>query len=230
MIVKVCGMREADNIRAVSELGVDMLGFVFCTSSPRFVPMISSRAGIIPDYGTVDGPVGRMNSSADTPNTLKRVGVFADDMPQNIVTRVYNYLLDYVQLDGEESRVMIENLRRTLEPDIRPGVKIIKTLYVGCEADLQQVRDYEGVVDLFLLMPRDASVDETAAGPDWQVLSAYDSTTPFLVGGIAPEDAARVAAFHHPQFAGVNLDIRFDEAPGMKDISRIKAFLNKVSS
>lgn len=29
MIVKVCGMRDADNIREVAALGVDMMGFIF---------------------------------------------------------------------------------------------------------------------------------------------------------------------------------------------------------
>ncbi|MDR0994982.1 MAG: phosphoribosylanthranilate isomerase, partial [Tannerella sp.] len=38
MIVKVCGMREPENIRAVAALGVDMLGFIFCPGSPRTVP------------------------------------------------------------------------------------------------------------------------------------------------------------------------------------------------
>ena len=55
-----------------------------------------------------------------------RVGIFADDMPQNIVTRVYNYGLDVVLLLGDESAVMIDNLRRTLDPDIRPGIRIVK--------------------------------------------------------------------------------------------------------
>ena len=50
MLVKVCGMRDADNIREVSQLGVDMIGFIFYPKSPRFVQMISSKAGIIPDY------------------------------------------------------------------------------------------------------------------------------------------------------------------------------------
>ena len=50
MIIKVCGMRDAENIREVAALGVDMMGFVFWPESPRFVRMVSSQAGIIPDY------------------------------------------------------------------------------------------------------------------------------------------------------------------------------------
>ena len=50
MIIKVCGMRDADNIREVTKLGIDMMGFDFHKDSPRYVYMISSQAGIIPDY------------------------------------------------------------------------------------------------------------------------------------------------------------------------------------
>ena len=35
MIVKVCGMREAENIRAVEALGVDWMGFIFWEQGVR---------------------------------------------------------------------------------------------------------------------------------------------------------------------------------------------------
>lgn len=50
MIVKVCGMRDAGNIRAVKEAGADMAGLVFCKESPRYVSMVNSRSGLIPDF------------------------------------------------------------------------------------------------------------------------------------------------------------------------------------
>ena len=41
-------MRDADNIRDISALGVDMIGLIFYPQSPRYVQMLSSGAGIIP--------------------------------------------------------------------------------------------------------------------------------------------------------------------------------------
>ncbi|MBR3727202.1 MAG: phosphoribosylanthranilate isomerase, partial [Prevotella sp.] len=131
MIIKICGMRDADNIRAVSELGVDMLGFDFRPESPRFVRMVSSLAGTIPDYSEEQITRNASVPVASPSVTPMKIGVFADDMPQSIVTRVYNYQLDGVQLNGSEGRVMIENLKRTLEPDIRQGVRTIKTLTIS---------------------------------------------------------------------------------------------------
>ena len=158
-----------------------------------------------------------------------RVGVFVDDMPQNIVTRVYNYSLDYVQLHGQESRVMIENLRRTLAPDIRPGIKILKAISVMAESDLQKCQEYEGVVDMFLFDTKTPTKGGSGRQFDWQVLSAYKGSTPFLLsGGIGPGDVERIRAFHHPQFAGIDLNSRFETEPGVKDVEQLRAFLSAL--
>lgn len=50
LLIKVCGMRDEDNMRAVASLDIDMMGFIFYPKSPRYVSQIMSRAGIIPDY------------------------------------------------------------------------------------------------------------------------------------------------------------------------------------
>lgn len=214
-------MRDADNIRAVSELGVDMLGFDFRPESPRFVRMVSSLAGTIPDYSEEQITRNASVPAASPSVTPMKIGVFADDMPQSIVTRVYNYQLDGVQLNGSEGRVMIENLKRTLEPDIRQGVRIIKTLTIISPEDIEQYKEYEGVADMLLFVPK--SIEEHL---DWQILDAYDGQTPFLLGGgISPDDAKRILGFSHPQFAGVSVSSRFETASGVKDIDAVCRFV-----
>ena len=129
MKIKVCGMRDAQNIRDVAALDIDLMGFIFYPKSPRFVSLISSQAGIIPDYSperlnmavNADGKPGYI-----FPKRIKRVGVFVDEMPQTIITYVYNYSLDYIQLHGKETPTLIDNLRRTLVPDLVPDIKVIK--------------------------------------------------------------------------------------------------------
>ena len=231
MYIKVCGMREPENIRAVSALGIDMIGFVFWPDSPRFVRMISSQAGIIPDYSVerLNKGRGKVEAPADEVVLPKRVGVFVDDMPQSIVTRVFNYDLDYVQLHGEESRVMIENLRRTLEPDIKSGVKIIKALSIGSPEDVSRYKEYEGVVDLFVFDTKCKTVGGSGEQFDWDVLKLYDGQTPFLLsGGIGPDDVERVKSFSHPQFAGVDLNSRFETEPGLKDVEALRQFIQAI--
>ena len=224
-------MRDARNIREVSQLGVDMIGMIFYPKSPRYVEMQSSHAGIIPDYAKEDIGVSDSseNSSKDSSKTPARVGVFVDDMVQNIVTRVVNYHLDYVQLHGNEPREMCENLRSTLDPDIRPGIKIIKAISVSDASDIQKYKEYVGAVDLFLFDTKCKTVGGSGQQFDWQVLEQYDGEVPFLLsGGIGPEDASRLHAFHHPKCIGIDLNSRFEIEPGVKDVEKLKGFLNEI--
>ena len=222
MVIKVCGMRDAQNIREVSQLGVDMIGMIFYPKSPRYVEMQSSHAGIIPDYAKEDINIKSSKSPA-------RVGVFVDDMVQNIVTRVVNYHLDYVQLHGNEPREMCENLRLTLDPDIRPGIKIIKAISVSDASDIQKYKEYVGAVDLFLFDTKCKTVGGSGRQFDWQVLEQYDGEIPFLLsGGIGPDDASRLHAFHHPKCIGIDLNSRFEIEPGVKDVEKLKGFLNEI--
>ena len=215
-------MRDAQNIREVSQLGVDMIGMIFYPKSPRYVEMLSSHAGIIPDYVKEDINIKSAKSPA-------RVGVFVDDMVQNIVTRVVNYHLDYVQLHGNEPREMCENLRLTLDPDIRPGIKIIKAISVSDASDIQKYKEYVGAVDLFLFDTKCKTVGGSGRQFDWQVLEQYDGEVPFLLsGGIGPEDASRLHAFHHPKCIGIDLNSRFEIEPGVKDVEKLKGFLNEI--
>lgn len=212
-------MRDADNIRAVKESGVDWMGFIFWPDSPRYVQQISSRAGIIPDY----------SSLTDLDTLPKRVGVFVDDMPQNIVTRVVNYQLDIVQLHGNESPVMIDNLRRTLDPDIRPGIEIMKALSISSAEDLQRYHDYVGHVDYFLFDTKTPLVGGSGKQFDWSVLDGYDGDVPFLLsGGIGPDDVERVKSLSHPKLLGIDLNSRFETAPAMKDVELLRQFVAAV--
>lgn len=210
-------MRDADNIRDISALGVDMIGLIFYPPSPRYVQQFSSGAGIIPDY------------APDMGKTPLRVGVFVDDMPQNIVTRVYNYKLDYIQLHGNESRETLENLRATIDPDIKPNIKIIKAISVSSAEDIKKYKEYVGAADLFLFDTKCKTVGGSGEQFDWQVLQAYDGDVPFLLsGGIGPDDAERIKNFHHPKCIGIDLNSKFEIEPALKDVEKLKQFLVKV--
>ncbi len=227
MIIKVCGMRDPENIRAVSALDIDWMGFVFWRGSPRYLQQISSRAGTLPDYSSLRDDA--MRKKADGKKDILRVGVFVDDMPQNIVTRVVNYRLDIVQLHGDESPVMMENLRRTIDPDIHQGIKLMKTIYVGCADDLKCCADYAGVADYFLFEPKKPADADTKSLIDWDVLAAYDGQVPFILGGdIGPDDVERLRHFSHPAFCGISVDAQFETAYAMKDAVALKAFVERL--
>ncbi|MBO6217241.1 MAG: phosphoribosylanthranilate isomerase [Prevotella sp.] len=242
MIVKVCGMREPENIRDVAALGVDWIGFIFYPKSPRYVSQIRSRAGIIPDYSVFmkhEELSSKELSSKELSNKevsnkevmrqVKRVGVFVDDMPQNIVTRAVNYELDIIQLHGSESVIMIDNLRSTLAPSIRKGIKFMKALSISTAEDILRYKEYEGHVDYFIFDTQTPLIGGSGNHFDWNMLDAYDGNTPFILsGGVGPDDAERVLSIRHPMFAGIDLNSQFETAPAVKNVDALKAFLAKI--
>ena len=213
-------MRDARNIHEVSQLGIDWIGLDFIPNSERYVSQIASCAGIIPDYSSLS------DLSSDKLSQQKKgpvlCGVFADDMPQNIVTRVVNFNLDVVQLNGDESSVMIDNLRRTLDPDIHAGIKMMKRLVITKREDIENYKEYAEGVDYFLFDVQDNL-------KDWSFLEAYDGKVPFLVSGnIGAEDIENIKALSHPLFYGISVNEKFESAPAIKDIALLKDFLEKI--
>ena len=200
MIVKVCGMRDAENIRAVEALGVDWMGFIFWEHSSRYVSQI-------PTY---------------LPEKAKRVGVFVDAPHEVISQKVKDFGLDVVQLHGSEPPAFIRDLRAVLGDRIA----IVKAFNIATRDDLELTSGYEGLVDYFLFDTKAQLVGGNGSKFDWSVLTHYEGTTPFLLsGGIGPDDANRVRAFCHPQLAGIDLNSRFEVAPAMKNVELIKQYL-----
>ncbi len=232
MIIKVCGMRDAQNISDVTGLDVDMIGFNFWPKSKRFVSMIRAQAAIVPDYSQE-----RLNEMANEsgsrqhsiPQRVKRVGVFVDEMPQTIITHVYNYSLDYIQLHGEESPTVIDNLKSTMVPDIVDDIKFIKAFGISSAEDFKQCDAFEGKADLMLFDYKTPERGGSGKHFDWSLLNAYQGTTPFLLsGGIGPDDAEEIMQINHPMFAGVDVNSRFETAPAMKDVERLRGFVNQL--
>ena len=213
-------MRDARNIHEVYQLGIDWIGLDFIPNSERYVSQIASCAGIIPDYSSLsDLSSDKLSQKKEGPVLC---GVFADDMPQNIVTRVVNFDLDIVQLNGNESSVMIDNLRRTLDPDIHAGIKIMKRIVITKREDIENYKEYAEGVDYFLFDVQDNL-------KDWGIFEAYDGKVPFLVSGnIGAEDIEKIKGLTHPLFYGISVNEKFESAPAVKDVALLRDFLEKI--
>ena len=202
MIIKTCGMRDADNIRAVSELRIDWMGFIFWAPSSRYV---SEKPTFLP-------------------TRQKRVGVFVDARIEEVRSKADEYALDLIQLHGKESPAFCERLKGNSRQ------QLIKAFNIATQEDLEQTLPYEGLVDYFLFDTKAKMVGGNGTQFDWSVLSAYQGNTPFLLsGGIGPDDAEKVRNFHHPQLAGIDLNSRFELSPALKDIEKLKQFITEYN-
>lgn len=211
-LIKVCGMREAQNIRDVAALDIDMMGFNFWPKSKRYV-------------------VPWTINFSEIPERIKRVGLFVDEMPQTILTYVHDYSLDYVQLHGSEKPELIANLRNTLANGTAHDIKFIKAFGISTEEDLKQTHAYDGVADLFIFDYKSPGKGGSGKHFDWTVLSNYHGSTPFLLsGGIGPDDAEAVKAFHHPMYVGVDVNSKFESALALKDVDKLRCFVIALRS
>ncbi len=223
MIIKVCGMRETENIHEVEQLFTHrsssftlhpspftpLMGFIFWPKSSRYV---SERPAYLP-------------------SKCKRVGVFVDASIEDIRQHVADYALDYIQLHGQESPAFIQSLR-SLHGD---SIAIIKAFNIATADDLAQTKPYEGIVDYFLFDTKARQVGGNGTKFDWTVLAGYVGDTPFLLsGGIGPDDVERLRAlrvldgFPVEKCAGIDLNSRFELAPGLKDIQQLKTFIQAL--
>ena len=204
MIVKVCGMRDVENIRQIDEIGgVEWMGFIFYPRSPRYV-------STVPNY---------------LPQHCKRVGVFVNSPIEEIAKRVDEFGLDIVQLHGNESPEYIVNLRNA----IGENVQIIKMIQIETEDDIRHTEQYEGLANYFLFETRCKGYGGSGKQFDWDILRLYNGNVPFLItGGIGAEDADKVKTFCHPKFIGIDLNSRFELSPAIKDSTLIDKFIKQI--
>jgi phosphoribosylanthranilate isomerase len=203
MIVKVCGMRDADNVRAVEQLPIDWMGFIFYPGSKRYVEAM--------DY---------------LPERCRRVGVFVNASQGEILDAVERYGLKGIQLHGSESPDFCRELRRALWPD--PGMILLKAFNIGSEADIEATRHYEGLCDYYLFDTPGPTHGGTGRSFDWSLLEAYTGNTPFLLsGGLGPDSIAKLHHLRHPRWCGVDLNSKFETAPALKDVAVLQEFLGE---
>ena len=208
MITKVCGLCQAENIQAVAKTGIQWTGFIFYTPSPRCLLRDPAEAERVRQLITAD---------AFRP---KRVGVFVNASQEEIMEVAQQYRLDYLQLHGHESPDFCYALQKR-------GYALIKAFSIATEEDLAHTADYAGRVDYFLFDTKCAGYGGSGQRFDWSLLQDYQGETPFLLsGGIRPEMAADLQRFHHPRWAGIDLNSGFESAPGVKQAETLRSFPN----
>lgn len=213
LIIKVCGMRDAENIRKVESLGIDLMGFICWEHSPRYVSEVPAYLPKCP-----------------------RVGVFVNPTLDYVLERNKAFGFSYIQLHGNESPEFCQIIRK------ETGLKIIKAISIagplqnsenkGQEMFSSQFSSfsdkYESCSDLFIFDTKCKCVGGSGEQFEWDILQHYKAETPFLLsGGIGPNDAVRLTHWHHPKCIGIDINSRFETAPGMKDVRAISKFVRE---
>ncbi len=207
MKLKVCGLKH--NPLEVAALKPDYIGFIFWEGSSRHF------SGPLPEAMTVPP---------------QRVGVFVDATPEAILGECRAFGLDLVQLHGAESPAYCRGLREMLVREYEKPPRLIKAFAVGEAFDFGALEAYLPLVDYFLFDSRGPLPGGNGTGFDWKLLQAYPFDKPyFLSGGISEADLERLTAFCQSPAArhchALDVNSRFEVAPGRKDIGRLKQFM-----
>ena len=203
MNTKVCGITTFKQLQQLDGLEIDMAGLVLIPGSPWY-------AG--------DSLNAKEVSKADF--DLKKVGVMRDPSHSDALDWIDAYKLDAVQLIGNESPSLCD--------DLSTEVEVIKQFRISAATKNidAMLAEYDAVCDYYLFTGVPAKEDELYGNSfDWSVLEKARIEKPFLLGGgIKESDASRLRSFGHPDFFGVDLDISFETAPGEKDLKALLQF------
>src|SRR5690606_3459284 len=198
--VKVCGMKDADNIAALSGLAIDYMGFIFYEKSTRYTDTVPE---------------------VSIPNNIKKVGVFVNAAEALIHTKI-DLGLHAVQLHGTEPPTLCRALRNR-------GVKVIKAFGIHDRFNWSSLEAYQDDVDYFLFDTDSAQYGGTGQTLDWEILANYPLPTAyFLSGGLSPANVADTLAIADERLVGLDLNSRFEIAPGIKDIEKLNEALKII--
>lgn len=213
--LKICGMKQPENIGEIAALQPDYMGFIFYEKTPRFfeaeIPEVSGE--------------------------IKKTGVFVDAEAGFILEKVKAHQLEAVQLHGNESPEFCRELKILFEG--MQKMEIIKVFSVKDDFDFEELLAFEGLVDYFLFDTKGKNKGGNGITFNWELLKEYPSPTPFfLSGGIGIEEAEEVVKLQkhfskngkEKLLYAVDVNSRFETEPGLKDSLRLKEFKNKLRS
>jgi phosphoribosylanthranilate isomerase len=199
--VKICGITNIEDANTAAELGVDVLGFIFAPS-PRKIEPKKARDII-----------------RTIPPFVKTVGVFVNEDPSLIKKLISFCGLDMVQLHGDESPDICQ--------DLMP--RSIKSFWLKDESSLQTISSYCGKVRAFLF---DTYAEDVRGGTgktfDWDLaIKGKKLGFPIiLAGGLNPSNIKEAISAVKPEAVDVNSGV--EKHPGKKDHVAIKKLMEAI--
>lgn len=200
-------MREAENVRSISYLNPDYMGFIFYAGSPR------NSIGI-------DKEIVKSLSNDVTP-----VGVFVNSNLKDLFELTEYYDISTLQLHGNESPEYCQELKTN-------GFQIIKAISIpenACDDIFNDLDKYSGKVDMFLFDTKGKSQGGNGFKFDWEILNSYKGNIPYILsGGIEKDDADYMSKSLPDKCVGVDINSKFEISPGLKDVKLVKLFIEGI--
>lgn len=209
-VIKLCGLREPEEIALVNELRPDKVGFMLYEKSKRYCPRERLTA-----------------LKAQLDPAIAAVGVAVNAEPEELASLVAQGLIDELQLHGQEDEAYLQQLRQLLRAQ-GTKVTVSQAFSIKSRADLE--RALTSSADCLLL---DAGSGGTGKCFDWSLLTpalrAPLSARPWLLaGGLNPHNVAAAIERLAPYGVDVSSGIEEPEGSGHKSLALMRAFCAAV--
>lgn len=206
---KICGLSTPDTLDAAIAGGASHVGFVFFAPSPRNV-----------------APEAAAGLAQRVPGHVAKVGVFVDPDDALIDRAIAAGELDALQLHKATPARAAAIRQRT-------GRDVWAAIAIKTRGDLDVARSFVGAADRLLY---DAKTPDGAALPggmglrfDWRLLEGVRHPLPWaLSGGLDADNVAEAISRTGARLVDVSSGV--ESAPGVKDATKIAAFLAAVAS
>jgi phosphoribosylanthranilate isomerase len=203
LLIKVCGMRQPDNIAALAGLNPDFMGFIFYEKSPRHAADLDQ------------------NVLRECPPGIKKVGVFVNAPLESILAKADHYGLDFIQLHGDEPAEFAARLKQH-------GLHVIKVFRIA-ESLPPDMAEFAESSEYFLFDTATKAYGGSGEQFNWSLLREAHIPRPYLLsGGIAPGHIADIKSMRLPGCLGIDINSRFETAPGLKNIELIQQIIPQL--
>jgi phosphoribosylanthranilate isomerase len=198
--IKFCGVTRVEDAVTAVAVGADYLGLNFCTSSPRHLEIAQAH-----------------KIASAVAGQVHLVGVLVNSTPQEIEEILAEVPLDLLQFHGDET---VEEITPFAE-------RAIKAIRFEDRLDSNLLAAFPDVWG-FLVEARRPGL-YGGSGEDWdyaQVAEVEWGRPYFLAGGLEPENVA--GALERSGAWGVDVASGVESEPGIKDLDRMKRFVEEV--
>jgi phosphoribosylanthranilate isomerase len=203
--IKVCGLRDIENVSELVKAVPDFMGFIFYPGSARYV-----------------GKNPEEILFSQIPSDIIKTGVFVNETTDNVKEKIDRFSLDAVQFHGSESPDYCRYFRKN-------GLIITKSFPVDSGFDFRQLTPYFESCDYFLFDSKTTGFGGSGIKFDRKILEGYNLEKPFfLSGGIGYEDICEIKNLRHKELSGIDINSRFEVLPGIKNAGLIKSFIDEI--
>ena len=202
MKIKICGFTNAQNANQAAMLGIDAIGLVFYDQSLRNVG--------------VETALQIVNA---LPPFINRVGLFVNADSSFIDEVLCEVPLDTLQFHGDESAAECRQY----------AMPFIKALRVNQETNIiKMAEEYHQASGLLLDAFNKDTYGGTGESCDWSLAKVDIELPIILAGGLNPNTVADAVSQVNPYAVDVSSGV--ESEPGIKDIDKIRKFIQRVNA